>query len=95
VRADTSHLDVLAGAVETPLDVPTLLALPPALRSRALRRTALAAGADASTLTAAHLAELDRLVTDWHGQRRIELPGGVACVREGDSLSYVVTPVGG
>jgi tRNA(Ile)-lysidine synthase len=95
VRADSSHLDVLAGAVEIPLDVPTLLALPPALRSRALRRTALAAGADASTLTAAHLAELDRLVTDWHGQRRIELPGGVACVREGDSLSYVVTPVGG
>ena len=69
--------------------------LPPALRSRVLRRAALEAGADGSALTAAHLAELDRLVTDWHGQVRIELPGGIACVREGDSLSYVRTPVGG
>ena len=74
---------------------PRSRALAPALRSRVLRRTALAAGADPSALTAAHLAEIDRLVTDWHGQLRIELPGGVACVRVGDCLAYVTTPVGG
>ena len=48
----------------------------------------LEAGADPSALTSAHLAEIDRLVTDWHGQLRIELPGGVACVRVGDALTF-------
>ncbi len=95
VRADGEHLDALAAAVDEPLDVATLAALPAVIRSRVLRRTALAAGANPSELAAAHLAELDRLVTDWHGQLRIELPGGVACVRVGDSLAYVTTPVGG
>ncbi len=95
VRADNAYLDDLARAVEDGHLVPTLLALPPALRSRVLRRDALEAGADGSALTASHVAELDRLVTDWHGQVRIELPGGIACVREGDSLLYVRTPVGG
>ncbi|KAA1397139.1 tRNA lysidine(34) synthetase TilS [Aeromicrobium ginsengisoli] len=95
VRSDSLYLDDAAAAVELPLDVPTLTDLHPALRSRVLRRGALEAGADGSALTAAHLAALDRLVTDWHGQVRIELPGGIACVREGDSLSYVRTPVGG
>jgi tRNA(Ile)-lysidine synthase len=95
LRADNTFLDELALTVESPLSVATLVALPPALRSRALRRSALDAGADGATLTATHLSELDRLVTDWHGQVRIELPGGIACVREGDSLTYVRTPVGG
>lgn len=95
VRSDNAYLDELARAVEPRLDVPTLLALPAALRSRVLRLGALDAGADASALTATHVGELDRLVTDWHGQVRIELPGGIACVREGDSLSYMRTPVGG
>jgi tRNA(Ile)-lysidine synthase len=95
VRSDSAYLDDIAATVESPLRVETLRDLPSALRSRVLRRGALEAGADGSALTATHLAELDRLVTDWHGQVRIELPGGVACVREGDSLSYVRTPVGG
>ncbi|MEV7397637.1 tRNA lysidine(34) synthetase TilS [Aeromicrobium sp. NPDC092404] len=95
LASDNACLDELAAAVATPLDVATLAALHPALRSRVLRRGALEAGAEASDLAATHLAELDRLVTDWRGQQRIELPGGVACVRKGDSLSYVRTPVGG
>lgn len=95
VRADSALLDAWAADVADPLDVPTLAALPGALRSRVLRRAALAAGADAAALTATHLAELDRLVTDWHGQRRIELPGGVSFVRKGTSLMRNTTPVGG
>jgi tRNA(Ile)-lysidine synthase len=95
VRSDSAHLDDIAAKIESPLRIETLQDLAPALRSRVLRRGALEAGADGSALTAAHLAELDRLVTDWHGQVRIELPGGIACVREGDSLSYLRTPVGG
>ncbi|GAA3523811.1 tRNA lysidine(34) synthetase TilS [Aeromicrobium panaciterrae] len=95
VRADGAHLDAIADAVEQPLDIATLAALPDVIRSRVLRRTALDAGVNPSELAAVHLAEIDRLVTDWHGQLRIELPGGVACVRVGDSLAYVTTPVGG
>ena len=95
VRIDGAHLDTLADAVVDPLDIATLENLPDALRSRVLRRAALDAGADSSAMTAAHIAELDRLVTDWRGQLRIELPGGVACVRVGDSLTFVATPVAG
>lgn len=95
VRADASYLDALADAVAEPLDLATLETLAPVLRSRVLRRSALAAGADPSALTSAHLAEMDRLVADWHGQLRIELPGGIACVRTGDCLAFVTTPVGG
>lgn len=95
LRTDGAHLDALADAVDAPNEVAVLAALPPALRSRVLRRAALDGGADASALTSGHLAELDRLVTDWHGQRRIELPGGIACVRVGDSLNFITTPVAG
>jgi tRNA(Ile)-lysidine synthase len=95
VRADGALLDRLADDVSDPSDVPTLAALPPALRSRVLRRLALAAGATAAELAASHLAELDRLVTDWHGQQRIELPGGVCIRRTGTSLVAANTPVGG
>lgn len=95
VRADGAFLDSLAATVETPYDVTALAQLPPAVRSRVLRRVALEAGADSSALNAAHLAELDRLVTDWHGQQRVELPGGIACVRLGDALTFTTTPVAG
>jgi tRNA(Ile)-lysidine synthase len=95
VRADGALLDELAAAVSDPSDVPTLAALPPALRSRVLRRLALDAGARAAELAASHLAELDRLVTDWHGQQRIELPGGISIRRKGTSLTCENTPVGG
>jgi tRNA(Ile)-lysidine synthase len=95
VRADAALLDQLAAEVADPSDVATLAALPLALRSRVLRRIALAAGASAAELAASHLAELDRLVTDWHGQQRIELPGGVCIRRTGTSLVAANTPVGG
>lgn len=97
VRADSAHLDDLAAAVPTPApaDVAALQALPTPIRSRVLRRAALDAGVDGSALTAAHIAGLDRLVTSWHGQRRIELPGGVCARRVGASLMWETTPVGG
>jgi tRNA(Ile)-lysidine synthase len=95
VRADGTLLDALAADVADPHDVAVLAALPGALRSRVLRRLALDAGASASELSSTHLAELDRLVTDWHGQERIELPGGVCIRRRGASLVGENTPVGG
>ncbi len=93
LRADTALLDALAAEVADPCDVPLLAALPPALRSRVLRRAALEAGADGSELASVHLVELDRLVTDWHGQTRVELPGRISAARAGDALRFSDTPV--
>ncbi|WP_375001861.1 tRNA lysidine(34) synthetase TilS [Aeromicrobium sp. CTD01-1L150] len=95
LRDDADLLDSLAAAVDDALDVPTLAGLPPALRSRVLRRNALAAGALASETAASHVAALDRLVTAYDGQDRVELPGGVCCRREGSSLRFGPTPVAG
>jgi tRNA(Ile)-lysidine synthase len=95
LRADTALLDELAAAVSDPCDIPELAAMAPALRSRVLRRAALDAGADGSELAAVHITELDRLVTDWHGQVRVELPGHVSASRVGDVLRFDTTPVAG
>jgi tRNA(Ile)-lysidine synthase len=93
LREDAAALDVLAADVAedvtTPegLDVPGLAALLPAVRTRVLRRAALAAGCPASDLTAGHVAELDRLVTRWRGQGPLHLPGGVRAERRCGTLS--------
>ena len=87
VRADNDHLDDLAAAIRTDVAV-DLAALPKALRTRVLRRSALEAGARPDELSALHVAELDRLVTDWHGQTRVELPGAVSCRRADGRLAF-------
>jgi tRNA(Ile)-lysidine synthase len=91
LRIDTSLLDELAAEVADPCDVPLLAGLPAALRSRVLRRAALEAGADGSQLAAVHIGELDRLITDWHGQDRVELPGRISASRVGDALHFART----
>jgi tRNA(Ile)-lysidine synthase len=62
-------------------DLVTLQNLPAAIRSRVLRRAALAAGSPAGSLTADHVAALDRLVVAWRGQGMPALPGGVLARR--------------
>jgi tRNA(Ile)-lysidine synthase len=72
-----------ADAAEAPpLDCAALAALPAAVRTRVLRRAALAAGARPDDLTSTHLAAMDALVTDWHGQGAVALPGPVQAVRD-------------
>jgi hypothetical protein len=51
------------------------------VRSRVLRRTAVTAGAPGGSVSAAHVAALDALVANWHGQGPVSLPGGVRAVR--------------
>lgn len=65
------------------LDVGKLAELPMAVRTRVLRRAALAAGSAPSDLTADHVWALDALITAWHGQGPIDLPGKVRAVRSG------------
>jgi tRNA(Ile)-lysidine synthase len=74
--ADTVRAD------ERGLDVDLLAALPPAVRARVLRSAALAAGVPGGSLGSAHLRELDRLVTAWHGQGPLALPGSVSAARD-------------
>lgn len=88
LRADADALDgwaeqALAEATPAPdaLDVVVLAALPVAVRGRVLRRAATAAGCPAGALTADHVAALDALVTGWHGQGPLHLPGGVSAAR--------------
>jgi tRNA(Ile)-lysidine synthase len=88
LRSDAEALEAWAASVEDPLDVATLSALPAAVRTRVLRRAAVAAGAPAGLLSAAHVLEIDRLVTDWHGQGPLTLPGGLVAERSCGRLSF-------
>ncbi|UJP40899.1 tRNA lysidine(34) synthetase TilS [Cellulomonas palmilytica] len=63
------------------LDVATLVDAAPAVRRRALRAALVAAGAPAGSVHRVHVLELDALLTDWHGQGPLTLPGRVVAVR--------------
>lgn len=89
LRQDADALDALAGAYDGGLDADALAALPAATRTRVLRNAALANGAPAGDLTAAHVADVDRLVTAWHGQGAVALPGGLAVRRERGTLAFL------
>ncbi len=92
LRDDADTLDALAAEALAGLpgldegiavaDLPSR----PALRRRVLR-TALAA-LDCPAL-AVHLAAVDALVTDWHGQRPVNLPAGVTIGRRSGMLVAV------
>ena len=63
------------------LDVPALAANPPALRQRLIR---LAVASEFGVaLSRAQTLEVARLVTDWHGQDGVDLPGIRVVRREG------------
>lgn len=67
------------------LDVPALTANPPALRQRLIR---LALSSEFGVaLSRAQTLEVARLVTDWHGQDGVDLPG-VRVVRRGGRLHF-------
>jgi len=91
VRTDSDLLDTLASEVHTDV-VAELATLHPALRSRVLRRAALDAGAAADELSAAHIDELVRLVVDYRGQQRIELPGRISAHRVDGRITFAPTP---
>jgi tRNA(Ile)-lysidine synthase len=99
LRADADVLDELAVAEAAQLGgtaaaqadgwpAPALARLPGAIRHRLLRSAAVAAGCPAGTLSQRHVASLDELVTDWHGQRWADLPGGIRCVRRYGRLLF-------
>lgn len=68
------------------LAVPALVELPEAIQSRVLHAWARELGAGGSALSHRHVAALSALVTDWHGQGPVHLPGGILVVRRGKVL---------
>ena len=95
LRADADALDELAASTakrvadsEPGLRADALAGLPEAIRTRVLRNAALAAGAPAGALCEQHVAQLDALVTRWHGQQWVDLPGGVRCQRRYGRLLF-------
>jgi len=66
------------------LGVGEVAALPRAVRTRVLRAWVRQLGG--GPLTAERTAAIDALITDWHGQGPIDLPGGVAVARTSGTL---------
>ena len=77
--AETAYADLGGGLV---LTVEGLAAHPEAVRRRVLRLAVLAAGAPASEVTHEHVVAVDALVTGWHGQKWVDLPGHLRARRE-------------
>jgi tRNA(Ile)-lysidine synthase len=61
--------------------VAVLAAAPAGVRRAALRAAAIGAGSPPGALSRAHVLALDALVTDWHGQGPVPLPGGIEASR--------------
>lgn len=76
-----------AGVGTDQLEVRALRDQPLAILSRVLK--SWAEGAGAGPLTAEHVGQLVRLVTDWHGQDGVDLPGGCGAMRASGRLKLV------
>ncbi|GAA6524809.1 tRNA lysidine(34) synthetase TilS [Intrasporangium sp. DVR] len=97
LREDADYLESLAvrARAELPatagdpgVDLEALAALPRAIRTRVWRILAAEAGAPISDVTAAHVESLDALLTSWHGQGPLHVPGGIAVARTGDTIRF-------
>jgi tRNA(Ile)-lysidine synthase len=97
LRDDADALDAIAateisGLNLADLDCNHLSTLARAIRSRVLRAALYAAGAPSGSITADHLASVEALVTSWHGQGALSLPGGVKVERISGRLSLLAQP---
>ncbi|MGH3278460.1 MAG: tRNA lysidine(34) synthetase TilS [Trebonia sp.] len=92
LRDDAEVLEKLASSHrqrdDSLLSAASLAGLPGALRSRILRSAAVEAGCPAGALTATHVARIEELVTGWHGQRWVDLPGGVRAARRSGDVVF-------
>jgi tRNA(Ile)-lysidine synthase len=98
LRADTEYLDAVseraladAGSADG-LAVSVLEELPDAIRTRVLRLAAVRAGSPPAELFHSHVSEVDRLVTAWHGQKWVNLPGHLRAVRRDGVLRLEPAP---
>ncbi|HET6876301.1 MAG TPA: tRNA lysidine(34) synthetase TilS [Jatrophihabitans sp.] len=93
VRAGPRQDDTKRGQVADvggEVSVDGLAELPRAVRTRVLRSWLQRAGV--GELTAERTRAVDALVTDWHGQGPLDLPGGAAVRRTSDRLVLYAPP---
>jgi len=103
LREDADYLETLArqaraGLPEAPgggVDLEALSSLPRALRTRVWRLLAAEAGAPLADVSAAHVESLDALLTSWHGQGPLHVPGGIAVARERGAIRFTVLDAAG
>ena len=97
LREDADYLETLAIRARAQLpegpggegvDLDTLAALPRAIRTRVWRLLASEAGAPLADVSAAHVESLDALLTSWHGQGPLHVPGGIAVARTGGAIVF-------
>ena len=69
------------------LEVTDLERLPKAIRSRVLRLAIYNAGAPGGSLTADHIGAVEALISDWHGQKEVALPGNVKVLRNSGRIN--------
>jgi tRNA(Ile)-lysidine synthase len=88
--ADNAALDDLAAAaVGDELVASELSEMPDAIRTRVLHMWAGRLGAPGSALSHRHVAAMDALITDWHGQGPAALPGGILVARKDGRLCRI------
>jgi tRNA(Ile)-lysidine synthase len=93
LRDDADALDALARFEITRVsdDANLIASLPRAIRTRVLRQLAITNGCDINSLTREHVLAIDGLITNWHGQGPLNLPGAVNVERRSDRLTFYQT----
>ena len=84
---DAISLETAAGLNLSDLDCQLLQTLPRAIRTRILRSALYLAGAPSGSISADHITHVEALITSWHGQGALSLPGGVKVERISGRLS--------
>ena len=97
LRDDADALDAIADVESSQLnlsdlDCQRLGALPRAIRTRIIRTALYGAGAPSGSITWDHVAAVEALITHWHGQGALSLPGGVKVERISGRLSLLAQP---
>jgi len=86
---DGFSLEYFNQADQSNLDVKDLERLPKAIRTRVLRLAIYRAGAPVGSLSAEHIASAEALISDWHGQKEVSLPGNVKLLRNSGRITLL------
>jgi len=84
---DSFALEYFAQTDPLNLSVNELERLPRAIRTRVLRLAIYQAGALAGSLSAEHINGAEALISDWHGQKELSLPGDVKLLRNSGRIT--------
>jgi tRNA(Ile)-lysidine synthase len=92
LRDDADALDDFANQFfaqvdPTSIEIADLARLPKAIRTRVLRLAIYKAGAPIGMLSAEHIAQAEALISEWHGQGEVSLPGNVKLSRNSGRIT--------